>query len=156
MPKLAPSDDPTLAPTEQAQQCADALARAATSVARQHEQLGRCLDRSCSDAEARHLIALAELCDRHLEAMTAAYESAATAAPDAKDSAWWKTANALWHASREYSRRHSGTDRVSRLLGKHSKDKLAELAMEYELERSALLALKQADATYRAVRPDVD
>ena len=96
------------------------------------------------------------LADTHLDAMTAAYETTATAAPEAKDERWWHAANGLWHASREYRRRHSGTNHVSRLAGKHSREKLAELAMEYELERSALMALKQAVSAYRAVRPDHD
>jgi hypothetical protein len=156
MPRTAVVEDPTITPVERALQCADALLRAAAEAARQHEQLGRCLERGCSDAESKHLAAVTALCDAHLDAMTAAYEAAANAAPEAKEFPWWHAANTLWHASREYSRRHAGSDRVSRLLGKHSKEKLAELTMEYELERSALMAVKQAASAYRAIRPDAE
>ncbi len=156
MPKTAVTEDATAAPVEHALQCADALLRATAEAARQHEQLGRCLERGCSDAESKHRIAVTALCDAHLDAMTTAYETSANGAAEAKDLPWWHAANALWHASREYTRRHTGSSRVSRLLGKHSKEKLAELAMEYELERSALIALKQATAAYRALRPDVE
>ena len=79
----------------------------------------------------------------------------ATAAPDAKSTKWFHAANTLWHASREYVRRSAGTNHASRLAGKHSKDKLQELAMEYELERSALMALKQAVDGYTPLRKDV-
>lgn len=157
MPKTAAlPDDPTLTPVARAQECADALLRAASECARQHERLGRCLERGCSDVEARHLAALALLTDEHLVAMTEAYETSATAAPEGKGEPWWHAANALWHASREYARRHAGTDRVSRLSGKHPPEKLAELTMEYELERSALLQVKQAAAAYRGFRSDAD
>ena len=35
------------------------------------------------------------------------------------------------------------------------KEKLAELTVEYELERSALMALKQSIQAYRGTRPEV-
>jgi hypothetical protein len=154
MPKTATPAEPTVSPVEAATACADALLRAAAECARQHERLGRCLERGCSDVELRHIAELTELTDVHLSAMTESYETAATAAPSGKDEPWWHAANTLWHASREYTRRLAGTDRVTRLLGKHSKEKLTQLTMEYELERSALIALKQSVNTYRALRPD--
>ncbi len=156
MPRTAPVDEATDTPTERALHCADALSRAAAEAARQHERLGRCLELGCSDAEAQHLAEVTALCDAHLDAMTASYETSANSAAEAKDQPWWHAANALWHASREYGRRHAGSDRVSRLLGKHSKEKLTELTMEYELERSALMALKQATVAFRATRPAAD
>ena len=156
MPKTAPSAESELSPLDLASSCADTLLRAATECARQHERLGRCLERAGSDDELRHIAALTELTDAHLATMTAQYETAATAAPAGKETPWWHAANSLWHASREYSRRLAGTDRVTRLLGKHSKEKLTQLTMEYELERSALIALKQAVANYRALRPDAE
>lgn len=95
-----------------------------------------------------------ELSDVHLEAMTGVYEKAADVAKEAKNEAWWHAANGLWHASREYLRRNAGGDHVSRLGGKHHRAKLGELAVEYELERSALMALKQAVSVYRGLRAD--
>jgi hypothetical protein len=84
--------------------------------------------------------------------MTASYDKTATAAPEAKDQGWWHAANSMWNASNRFLQRTAGTDHVSRLAGKHSKDKLAELAMEYELERSALMALKRAVEEYGTAR----
>lgn len=156
MPKTATPAEPELSPLDHAASCADSLLRAAAECARQHERLGRCLERGCSDVELRHIAALTELTDAHLAAMTEQYETAATAAPAGKETPWWHAANSLWHASREYTRRLAGTDRVTRLLGKHSKEKLTQLTMEYELERSALIALKQSVTTYRGLRPDAE
>lgn len=145
--------EPTPHPSDTACAAADALLRAATECARQHDRLGRCLENACSDDELSHLVELNALTDAHLDAMTTAYEESANAAPEARDEAWWKAANALWLASREYGRRSAGTNRVQRLAGKHSREKLGELAMEFELERSALMALKQAVSAMKALRP---
>jgi hypothetical protein len=129
--------------------------RAATECARQHDRLGRCLEVVCSEAELTHLAEINVLTDAHLAEMTAAYERSATAAPEAKSEAWWHAANTLWHAAREYTRRSAGASRAQRLAGKHSKEKLSELAMEFELERSALMALKQAVSAVKALRTEV-
>jgi hypothetical protein len=69
------------------------------------------------------------------------------------DEVWWKNANALWLASREFLRRHKGTDVSSRQLKEHGPGKLGELHTEYELEASALLALRHAADSYRKARP---
>lgn len=147
--------EPAPSAAETACSAADTLWRAAAECARQHERLGRCLELGCSDVELDHVVELATLTDKHLASSTAAYESLATAAPDAKSTKWFHAANTLWHASREYTRRSAGTNHASRLAGKHAKDKLHELGMEYELERSALMGLKQAVDAYTAVRTDV-
>lgn len=145
--------EPTPTPAVTACAAADALMRAANECIRQHDRLGRCLEEvACSDAELTHLAELNVLTDAHLAEMTADYERSATAAPEAKNEDWWHAANALWLAAREYTRRSAGASRAQRLAGKHSKEKLAELAMEFELERSALLALKQAVAAMKALR----
>lgn len=146
--------EPTPTPAASACGAADSLLRAASECARQHERLGRCLELGCSDDELKHIAELATLADAHLSVTAAAYEPLATvAAREAKDSGWWHAANALWHASREYARRNAGVNQVQRVSGKHSRDKLNELAMEFELEKSALLQLKRAVTDYRAVRP---
>ena len=41
-------------------------------------------------------------------------------------------------------------------LSKHSSDELGALALEYELDASALLALRQAIAAYRKLQPDAE
>lgn len=148
--------EPVQTPSASACSGADALLRAAAECARQHERLGRCLELACSDIELQHIAELTTLSDTHLDAMAVAYEKTATAAPEARNTEWWHAANALWHASREYARRNAGTNHVSKLAGKHTKQKLAELAMEYELERSALMAVKRAVSDFRAVRKEAE
>jgi hypothetical protein len=145
--------DAPIAPRDAASAAADALARAADEVCRQHERLAKCLEHHCSDAELRNRAELTDIADRQLMGMVDGYETAAQAAPDARDAAWWSPANALWLAAREYARRHDGVDRVSRVSGKHSLDTLTALTVEFELERSALLQVKQAVAGYRTARP---
>jgi hypothetical protein len=145
--------EPTPTPAASACAAADALVRAAAECARQHDRLGRCLEGGCSDAELTHLAEINVLTDTHLAEMTVEYERSATS--DAKGEDWWHAANALWLASREYTRRSAGASRAQRLAGKHSKEKLGELAMEFELERSALMAVKQAVSAMKALRPEV-
>lgn len=149
-----PFPEPTQTPADSACAAADALLRAAAECVRQHDRLGRCLENVCSDDEMMHLAEVNALTDTHLERMTDAYERIATAAPEARSETWWHAANTLWHAAREYARRSAGTDRAQRLAGKHSREKLAELQMEFELERSALMALKQAVADVKTARAE--
>jgi hypothetical protein len=158
MPRSSARTQAEPAPSPVAVACAnaDALLRAAAECARQHERMGRCLELGCSDAELLRIVDLANLTDRHLDDTVAEYEAAATDAPEAKDEGWWHAANALWLAGRELRRRNRGVDYASRFVGKHAKEKLAELTMEFELERSAVIALKQAINGYRAVRPGAE
>jgi hypothetical protein len=148
------SDDPAPTPAASACAAADAMSRAAGECARQHERLGRCLEQSCSDAELLRIAQFANLADTHLDVTVAEYEESATAAPEAKSTNWWHAANGLWLAGRELRRRHAGTDHVSRFSSRHTREKLGELALEFELERSALMALKQAVQTYNALRQE--
>ena len=137
-------------------QAADALVRAAVEACRQHERVGRLLAKGSADDE---LLEVAELCDaclRHLAKRTTAYESAAAAGKGKTDDALWHAANALWHSSRDYARRHHFCDSLSGKSGKHSSDHFATLHTEYELEASALLALRNVIATYRKLRPEVE
>lgn len=156
MPKSATpvTDDAVPTPAADACSAADGLLRAAAECVRHHERVGRCLELGCSDDELAHIGELTVLTDAHLDAMTRTYEASANVAPEAKGQTWWHAANTLWLASREYVRRSAGTNRLLRSGGKHSRERLSELAMEYELERSALMALKQAVAALRAIRPD--
>jgi hypothetical protein len=59
-------------------------------------------------------------------------------------------------ASREFARRQRTSSRAARDLGdgKHSTERLGELTLDYDLEASALLALKHAAESYRKLRPD--
>ena len=138
-------------------QKADALYRCALECCRQHERLARLVDRGALPAEQRAAQSLVRLADEALRDLAAAYEKAAAKGhPDAKD-ACWQAANGLWMASREYARRCHTSDRAGRGIGEggdHSSARLSELALDYDLEASALLMLKQATESYRKARPD--
>ena len=99
---------------------------------------------------------LATICNKQLAARTSAYETAAAVGKGDADDATWHAANVLWHASREYARRQASCDTISAKLSKHSSDKFGELHLEYELEASAILALRQSIASYRKLRPTVE
>ncbi|HET7456469.1 MAG TPA: hypothetical protein VFJ74_02375 [Gemmatimonadaceae bacterium] len=134
---------------------ADALYRAAVECCRQHERVARLVEREASDEEQRAAYAQVDHCDRALLEMSVAYEKCgARLHPDGDDEAWWKRANALWHASREYARRQGDSVRFNRSVGvDHEPEALGQLNIEYELEASALLALRQATEAYKKVRP---
>ena len=136
---------------------ADALYRAAVECCRQHDRAAKLSSSSAEpELEHQHLDALCAMCDGSLAQLSKAYESAAAHVPVDKDAAWWHKANALWHASREYERRHAGCDALSkRLASKHSPEQFAAMQMEYELEASALLALRHAAEAYRKTRPEL-
>lgn len=93
-------------------------------------------------------------CDAVLGDLVAAYEqTAASVVPTGNDAGWWHRANALWLASRDYLRRTGSCETSSKDLKTHSPDRLNELHTEYELEASALLALRHAAEAYKRDRP---
>jgi hypothetical protein len=151
VPAEAPQDPMTLVRTR-----ADALYRAAVECCRQHDRAAKLHDSSDSDLEHKHVDALCAMCDGSLSEMAAAYSEAAGSVHPARDEAWWHKANSLWHASREYGRRHAGCDELAkRVSGKHAPEQLTEMQMEYELEASALLAMRHAAEAYRKTRPEL-
>lgn len=131
---------------------ADALARAAAESCRQHERLHLVMRGGSPQVELEGVAAVAEACDAHVGALVAAYEGATPAA--FADEGQRRAASALWMASREFVRRHEGCNLAERELKRHSAQKLAELHTEFELQASALLALRQAVNAYRKLRPD--
>ncbi|HUF26054.1 MAG TPA: hypothetical protein VMM18_03635 [Gemmatimonadaceae bacterium] len=163
---------------------ADALYRAALECCRQRERYARTVNGDVDEGEQDAVSRIVCLCDQHLRAAIENYERASSeassagvarnngrparpaaatgadgrpappAAPD--DDEWWHKANALWHASREWVRRQQMCDDSSRRLARHTPEKLAELALEYDLEASALLALRHAVDAYRKIRPDAE
>ena len=131
---------------------ADALYRAAVECCRQHDRSAKLFNSSDPELEHKHADALCAMCDGSLAELSAAYETATAHVHPPDADAWWHKANALWHASREYQRRHAGCDALSkRLTTKHSPDQLAAMQMEYELEASSLLALRHAADAYRNI-----
>lgn len=137
-------------------EAADGLFRAAVEACRQHERVARCSGRGCADDELKEMAELCELGHKHLAARTTAWEAAAAGGQAKSDDAFWHAANTLWHASREYARRHHSCDALSTKITRRSTDALGALTLEYELEASALLALSHAVSGYRKVRSDAE
>ena len=133
---------------------ADALFRAANESCHQHGRLSRVLGHGLDDFELEGVVENVELCDRILTTATARYEEVAAVGRGKEPEDWWHAANAVWMASREYCRRNAQTDAVVTQLKKHGAAKFNEISVEYELEMSARMALKQAIIVYTKVRPD--
>ena len=141
-------------PVELVRDCADALFRAAVECCHQADRLSRLSGKSAIDLEQDEASMQCEACNDTLRKLTEAYEKAsAEVKPTGADEQWWHRANALWLASREFNRRHRGCLDASRELKEHGPDRLNALQTEYELEASALLALKHAAEAYRQDRP---
>ena len=134
--------------------CADALYRGAVECCRQHDRAARLSAADEPELEHKHLDALCAMCDASLAELAEAYQQAAATVHLDADDVWWHKANALWHASREYARRHAGGDAAGKHgTARHSADQLVSMQMEYELEASSLLALRHAAAAYSRTRP---
>lgn len=154
-PKGEP-DDKAFFPLDRLRAAADRLARAATECGHQHERWAALCERSdVEDAEFRSWQVMVVASDQLLATAIAAYETCAPKLhPDGEDETWWRRANAMWHAGREWSRRHERADYdAARLRTHHTSVELGALAVDSALEASALLALRQAVDAYHAVRP---
>jgi hypothetical protein len=141
---------------EAARVAADAMLRAALECCHQHDRYARLVARPALAAEHR---AADETCTVVASALARMAETYGEAAKDLRpnggpDEAWWHCANALWHASREFARRQRCGERAVGRSGKHDSEALADLVLQYDLEASALLALRQAADAYRKVRPE--
>jgi hypothetical protein len=132
----------------------DRLYRAASESVRQRERYARLVESAASEEEQQAVLRVACLCDEVLGESMSAYEKVVTAESAKPESDWSHHANALWHASREYARRHHNCDESSRQLSSRKPDKFRQLALEYDLEASALLALRLSLAEYRKVCPN--
>lgn len=132
------------------------LYRAAAECHRQHTRYSRLVERSAPDEEQRSALEMAYLCDDVLGTAITGYEKASAKTGAHADDAWWHKGNMLWHASREYIRRHANCDGMAKRLGKQSPNRLAALAMEFDLDASALLSLRMAADAYRGVRPEAE
>lgn len=128
--------------------------RAAAECCHQHDRASRIHAKASLEAEVETAQRACEDCDGALRERVEFYETTAAAiVPTGDDEAWWHGANALWLASREYLRRHGGCDSSTKDLKNHSPERLNALHTEYELEASALLALRQAAEGYKRLRP---
>lgn len=135
---------------------ADRMFRAALECVRQRQRYARLVDHGAHEDEQQGAVRVACICDEVLVSSARSYETVAASASAHRDEEWWHKANSLWHAVREYNRRHQGCDQDSRRFTNHSPARLGELAMEYDLEASALLALQHAVSAYRKVVPDAE
>ena len=152
----AENGEPPFVPLDVLRARADRLARAARESCHQHRRCASYCERDDVDAtELAAMLDLAALADRQLGEAAEAYAKAgAKLHPDGDDAAWWRKANALWQASREHVRRHAIGDGLSRRVASdHSAERLGELHVEFELEASALLSLRQAADEYCTARP---
>lgn len=155
----ADADDASepLTPAELLLQRADTLFRSAVETCRQHRRYAALVERGVREGEQRSALKLATFCDTLLVDAIASYEKCGARVQGLDAEAWWHKANALWHHAREYERRHQVTERASRLLNaQHDPQMLGELALEYDLEASALLFLQQAIDGYRKARPEAE
>lgn len=135
-------------------ECADALFRAADQCCHQHDRIARILTKSTVERELTLAQKMCELCDTTLRDLAETYATtSAEVRPTGNDERWWRSANALWMASRDYLRRHHGCDTASRQFKEHGPGRLGELHADYELEASALLSLRHAADAYRQARP---
>jgi hypothetical protein len=135
---------------------ADVLFRSAAECCRQHKRYARLIELGTDEIEQRAALQLVAASDEHLSEAASAYESSCLTVNGERRDEWWHKANSLWHACREYARRHSLSDRASGEFRAHDMDKLTSLGVEYELEASALLALQHAVDAYRKLRPEAD
>lgn len=133
--------------------CAESLARTADECGRQRERLARLIARNVGRAELSAAHAIVDTCDLALEECIACYEDAC-AHDSIADEAVRKLASGLWHAAREYLRRCSSAEQASQQLRNHDAEALGDLHFAYELEASALLALRHACAAFVKVRPE--
>jgi len=135
---------------------ADVLFRSAAECCRQHRRYARLVEMGTDETEQIAALRLVAASDEQLAQAAATYESSCMSVNGERRDDWWHKANNLWHACREYARRHSLSDSASGEFRAHDVSTLTALGVEYELEASALLALQHAVDAYRKLRPEAD
>jgi hypothetical protein len=128
----------------------DALYRAAQECCHQHERISALIKVGADDAEFAAAWEMADMAEGQMAARTAAYEEIAAAGRGKESETWWHNANALWMACREYARRYAASSDAASRRKRHTAAEFSEIAVEYELEISARLAVKQAMKVYAA------
>jgi hypothetical protein len=131
---------------------ADSLARTALECARQHERLAKLVAHRVPRSERRFGERMVELADEALRASVQTFERDCDR--HALEDDVRQRANTLWMAAREFQRRQRVSDDDSRQFTQHSADHLQVLRTEYELEASALLALRHATREFAKLRGD--
>ena len=146
------ADDRALTAADRLRVQADALYRAACECSHQQERAARLSAEPAVASERKLSQRMCSLADDALGEMALAYERAAARFQPDKTESWWRKANILWLAAREYQVHHQGCDDLSRQLDSQDAGMLSELHLEYELAASALLAMRQAAEAYRKAR----
>lgn len=146
-------DDPSVSPQSPLETC-DALARTSSETCRQHERLARLMTLGVAQPELEAAHAMVDTIDLALAEAVQQFEVTCAKVTVTDQAELRQAANAMWLSAREYLRRHSIAEKASRQLGQHGAEKLGDLHFEYELEASALLALKQNTSTYQKLRPE--
>lgn len=145
---------PQRSPVQEVRDAADALFRAALECCHQHDRGSRVHAKSAVPEEVEAAQKACAQCDDVLRTLATAYEqTAAHVHPTGEDEGWWHRANGLWLASKQYLGRNGGCDAASREFQEHGAGRFGALHMEYELEASALLALRHAAEAYQQDRP---
>ena len=134
---------------------ADTLYRAAADSCREHRRYAELVDKDGSDSEQRTARTAVRESDEILDEAVDLYEIACLEESGHSDDAWWHRANMVWRNAREYLRHQATSKRLLRGESGHSKNEFMALRIEHELEASALLRLRQAIESYRAVRPEI-
>ncbi|MEI6739423.1 MAG: hypothetical protein WCK74_03845 [Gemmatimonadaceae bacterium] len=132
--------------------CADALGRTAAETCRQHERLSKLTELGVAAAELAAAVAMVDTIDLALAEAVQEFERVCDTVPVSDQVETRQKANALWLAAREYLRRHSIAERAAEQLSQHDAEELGVLKFEYELEASALLALRQATTAFMKQR----
>ena len=135
---------------------ADALYRAACESCRQHARYASVLEHETLPVEQLAAAEAVELTDQLLESVVDKYERAASELPRSASEEWWHQANILWLASREWLRHRDAGDGMTSAIRRHGVDELEVLHVEFALEASAMLALRQAADAYKRARPDAE
>jgi len=146
------AEDRELTPADRLRIQADALYRAACECHHQQERQARLGVEPALASERKLARQMCSLAAAALGEMAYAYERAAARYQPERSESWWRRANILWLAAREYQLHHQGCDELTQELEGRDASAFAELQMEYELAASALLALRQAADNYRKAR----
>lgn len=120
-----------------------------------HHRYADLMKRGAPKSEQKAALTAVQECDEILDEAVDLYELACLEETNHADDAWWHKANMVWRAAKEYLRHNVASRRSTRFDNGHSRHHLRELSIEYELEASALLRLRHATDSYKAVRAGV-
>ncbi len=112
------------------------------------------MDLGVSQSELSAAYAMVDTIDLALAECVKDFEKCCAKAPVSDEPELKQRANTLWLAARDYLRRHSIAEKASRQLTQHDAEKLGVIKFEFELEASAMLALRQATAALGKIRPE--